>query len=688
VPIPDAAVIDLVARQLANNHLRNSVPDRLVIEGRKLMRPRILPRPLPTPHRIVVVLGAGASHAGCGLPLGRQAGAMLTRRLVGAGRIPRKLFMAEIERLVTEYNLREEDFETTLLALSKFDQAGLLVEMESIFGHRYFPSFTYEFLAHLAKHRMVDAIVNFNFDETLDQSLDDEIGRANYSYVASDGDLARDEPEHARPPRSAAIRPYAFDRFLYIKPHGTAGHPSSMRFTRTSYSWMAPGLRRLMNGVFKSRPTMIVIGHGMASVEFNRLLESTKPCVIWVNRSPAPDALQVEASYMIRPGTKLDDFSRRLWRAVEAAFVTNKPRDVARHELIDQIFRGTVTERGIRQEEWRYCLDRTYVELALAIAKAKGFVNLPELLAGRTGSYFRLYANGRGPERKPLLELCRDLGLHRMYSSTEAMRLGEAIEPEFSQGKCQLIVPEADFRRKIPELGRSIDRHLSRQRQGRGQFREALAQMYKAAEIEVQPSADNGGSDVFIKPMILRTFSAVQTQSSQLMEGTDWNAALCVAETGEWLAEGETGQRLGDRAKGRVAVIVADTTYRTRLMEKLQLDESCIQLLPWWLHNRHLTLLLKDGKPRAGIYFERRLRASTVVPMLISGYDARLLFRWFVIYSIKAFRWRQNRREGVIGREEIDQGASLVLDWLRESNARKPLRFPRLNLRPGRKLTT
>jgi hypothetical protein len=77
--------------------------------------------------------------------------------------------------------------------------------------------------------------------------------------------------------------------------------------------------------------------------------------------------------------------------------------------------------------------------------------------------------------------------------------------------------------------------------------------------------------------------------------------------------------------------------------------------------------LLDGEKPVAGIYFERRLRKSSVVPMLLgSQADLNVLFDWFVIYAIKAFRWRKNRREDVLGSRDIKRGRALISVWLSE----------------------
>ncbi len=222
-----------------------------------------------TPPKIVVVVGAGASNDACNLPTGEHAAKHLTDAFILKARVSRQLIVQEIRRITIEYRLDRDDFEAVLLALSKFDQATVLDELNSMYSRRHYPSLTYEVLAHWLKHRFIDAIINFNFDELLDQAIDDELGAHGYYRVITDGDCQediarwRDERDRFRFP-------------LYIKPHGTASHKSTMRFTRSSYSLLAPELVNLLVNLFDKEVDVIVLGHAMQSVEFNDILARNK----------------------------------------------------------------------------------------------------------------------------------------------------------------------------------------------------------------------------------------------------------------------------------------------------------------------------------------------------------------------------------------------------------------------------
>jgi hypothetical protein len=138
--------------------------------------------PLP---QIIVVVGAGASNAAAALPTGKETAQFLRDEMTkGFGPAGERLIADEIDRLALQFNLDEGDFETILFALSKFNKPTLLQRLGSVFGRRYHPWLGYEILAHCLKHRFIDAIINFNFDEILDQSIMDEVGEGGFHKIS------------------------------------------------------------------------------------------------------------------------------------------------------------------------------------------------------------------------------------------------------------------------------------------------------------------------------------------------------------------------------------------------------------------------------------------------------------------------------------------------------------------------
>jgi len=207
------------------------------------------------PPNIIVVVGAGASNAACGLPTGNEAAQRLRDEISGSALFGgATLVNDEIDKLTLQFNLDEPDFETILLALSRFNTPYLLQRLRSIFGRRHHPWFGYEMLAHCLKHRFIDAIINFHFDELLDQAITDELDDGAYNKIILDGDCPATPDEWFNNAKGKFRLP------LYIKPHGSASEPSSLRFTRDSYTALPNGFNVILRTLFAAdRPVQILV---------------------------------------------------------------------------------------------------------------------------------------------------------------------------------------------------------------------------------------------------------------------------------------------------------------------------------------------------------------------------------------------------------------------------------------------
>jgi len=350
------------------------------------------------------------------LPLAKDAANILKNRL---NRINQELFDDELKSLTRVYRLNKDEFETQLLALSKFDPGNLVKELSDLFNRRYYPSLTYEIIAHMLKHRFVDAVVNFNFDELLDQCIEDELGAGDYYKIVSDGDCP-DSLEDIINDRGRFRLP------LYIKPHGTASHKSTMRFTRSGYFGLPLAIQDLLKELLSKIPVILVsIGHGMQSFEFNVMLEDcflVDSEIFYVSTSKPAFEGKLKSFYKgeflkVSPSPKsLDDIVVELWDAVSDNFNDEyKPRHVLRHRLVSTVFSRdiniSIPEANRRSHIVEYLKDRTYVEIAISIAKTKGFVTLSELTQNRTGKYYGLYKKMSRCTSDTLYDFCKQMGL-------------------------------------------------------------------------------------------------------------------------------------------------------------------------------------------------------------------------------------------------------------------------------------
>ena len=216
-------------------------------------------------RKVVVIIGSGASNE-IEMPLAREAADQIKQYIFENKRLlSKKIFKEEVRRIKRVHGSKEDSFETIMQALCKYHgiESKVVKKLKSIFSLKYYPLLSYEIIAHLLKQRAIDVVINFNFDELLDQSIDDELKNDQYSKIIHDGDyedFSRDRKKEEKP--------------LYIKPHGTVSHPSTMRFTRDDYFEISGNIRRSIKESIKNASVFISIGFALESIDFNAILST------------------------------------------------------------------------------------------------------------------------------------------------------------------------------------------------------------------------------------------------------------------------------------------------------------------------------------------------------------------------------------------------------------------------------
>ena len=421
--------VKALARELAEHYVEMSRFGRP--ERRALGSVSSNASKLPS-RRIVAVVGAGAS-ADAGLLGGPDAITRISKSIFAgddrpeepeAPKEPRRKeaegealksdawqrYRQELLRLQSVYRLVPTEFETALLAMASIGYADRLRRtLEKMYSRSCGTLLQYEILAHLLKHHFLDAIINFNFDELLDRAIEDELRPDEYHRVLSDGDCPNEHDEDDGTP-------------IYVKPHGTVSHPSTLRFTREAYFGLPLGIHRLLEQLVCDKPiTLLVIGFNMQSFEFNLLLHNAHAGtrVYHVNLAkpvadpPLPPQISevcIEVSKRSsgaaneRSVPTLDVRLGDLWKEVETALNGNAAgkhgknaftRGIDRHRLVASLFHAsefkpTDTRPGepTRTKTSDYLRDRCVVELALSVAKTKGLVSISGLTTDRCGQYY------------------------------------------------------------------------------------------------------------------------------------------------------------------------------------------------------------------------------------------------------------------------------------------------------------
>ena len=469
------------AYSIKNNILKNLFPPAENINGNLPAKDR----------RIVVIVGAGASKDADLPDAGEAAKKVLSRiSLEGndcpqkngkqfdtneknkidniQGLLPCKVYNDELQRIKRFHHTAETSFESKMQALSKYRyiEEKVISSLKNLFQLRYFPVLSYEILAHLFKQRAIDVIINFNFDELLDQAIADELREDQYSYIVHEGnceDYQKDSRKHRKP--------------IYIKPHGTVNNPSTMRFTREDYFDLSSPLKRCLDEIIQDATVYIILGFGMESIEFNLLLKDSivknkkERAVFVIDKSPKEDADKLfelienaafsfpfygyievanvggnnPASISHALKSIMSEITKRLSDdiipKIENFPKFIKPSDifpsVERHELFSKLFNSNTDikmpktyQTSYREafytfsdihckkiDTWLlpdYLYIRSLIELCLFMAANKGRINLVLANKSRAGHYFQLY-------RKEVWE--------EYYGEKKRKRIGEHIDP-------------------------------------------------------------------------------------------------------------------------------------------------------------------------------------------------------------------------------------------------------------------
>lgn len=629
-------------------------------------------------ERFVLVVGAGASNAATNgyMPLGKDGAEEIRKRLIK--RIPKELIEEEIKRLKYSYRLEPEDFETKLLAFSRFSRKDVVTALREICGYAHIPSLAYEILAHMLKHRFLDIIINFNYDEVLDVAVKEELQDGAFRFIYSDAHCPSNYQE--------LLINNRLRQPVYLKPHGTISHRSSLRFTREDYFSIPPEIRKaikdLINGQVFHWPqqqflplNIIVIGYNLMSFEFVELLqeylqERDGKVKLWVfdidpdfeefgQEFTEAQNERIEITFFNLKNHGLDAHLMALWNQIQDNFKDEyRPRGIERHLLVNQTFNLSSDQiyemaRGKEKDRVRkeYFLARFYVELVISLLQSDGLLNDKQILEDRAGKYFHHYLQQGGSD-KSLKSHCSGLGLKvykgfgynaflledpNLFYEKEKLyaflfeRLRESLPPRY---RGNLVSDE--YKKQFSDLARSIrSRNIAKITPN---F--TFPHNHKFSHIEEDD--------------ILNTTLGWVYRFQKAMRETDkWNLMLSVSEKGRFLNNCIRNNLLDGKKAELVLSSFDMPDFRdlreSEMLNKLDLLSGKPLFLPWWLHNKHLVLLLKrtgatsekweeNWKLAQGFYYESHLLSRRVNPVHIrrSPEDLKLLLYVFANYWYRA----------------------------------------------------
>lgn len=579
----------------------------------------------------------------------------------------------ELDRLENVYGLKRGSFETRLTAICRTPETERKVRerISKSYRHHHPSLLTYELLAHLLHHRYLDTIISFNFDELLDRSIEDELGASEYTRVVTEGDI---DPSREMP------------NPLYIKMHGTAAEPDSLRFTRERYYSTPSSIIELVEDQFAVEHLVLInLGFTMASFDFQHLLRKPKNLEIY-HLDPKP--LKAEVIHAIKQQRckareRKETARAEHYDAPEVAQFPVKGEAAANADFLDDLV-GEALEKledlceapGSGPARWRstlrhqavvellvdadinddddytnYLRRRTILEIAFSAAKGRGVVSITAMVKDRCGRYYDLYRRLADDRVEAWSKLCEAGGLRESKEMPDAYELlpsllaapkdADPSRPSVHQPKL------ADAEALATHTAMSLDLGGRDREKSIKLLTRTIEFLQRDTDIEIHSRDDRVCSKLFTEPLPLKTITALQGWTLEMLKSetdTDYDQLWVVAETGGWLADPRLAEILQEDCEEVRLISAFDADLN--LPERVNLDT---RRLPWNRHNRHMTIVCSQGKPRAAIYFVRRLRAATVTPVYLSNQrDLNRVTRAFEQLWDEAGTYEQTLLEGPV----------------------------------------
>lgn len=673
--------LEKLARRLIARHLRISVPDKSVraLLAEHYDRSIYPDKMVECDMRCVAIVGAGASAPV--LARGNQLAKSLEGKF-GRDKV-------ELERLRLVNNLNKNHFETRLIALSRTPEAERKVR-ETIadqYSIRYPPLLANELLAHLLKHRFLDAIVSFNFDELLDQSIEDELGPGEYVQVVSERDCSNIQTDPDKPDYIP----------LYVKLHGTASEPESLRFTPDSYYAIPDRVSRVVANVLHTeRCVLLNVGSGLTSFDFQRLLSGPERLEVFnlskrplekrvrdeiderrkktkkAHRAgsgagrPRPAVIRECATYKYGCDAQLNS----LVNAVQHATRRQKNgknaeplvqfRSVRRHKAVVRLLRsnrgGGVNGSWNKKAEARYLERRTILELALAGGKARGLLSLKPLSDDRPSRYFERYQRLRVHGSATWRALCSSAGLEECEELPDVLvsrpifrknmhENSKAARRQRKRNKRRGIKRRRESQRLHEVKPRTLAKHVIARIASRPSSRDldvlkkTIRAMQRGSEIELHTQDDRVCSKAFRRPATLKTITSLHIYTWLMLRNVKKRDRIYIcAETGAWLMRNSIPTLLKKPRKMRV--LQAFDTEETVVRKHFPKQRLKLELQNPWHHNRHMTVVCRGKEPVQAIYFARHQRNPIITAVYLSdSSDVRTM------KVVHRRRWKETRQE-------------------------------------------
>lgn len=564
----------------------------------------------------------------------------------------------------------------------------------AVYGSRHRPHLAFEVIAHMFRHRFLDAIINLSPDELLDEAIEGEMGTAEYRHVCFEAECT-------------GIDPLVVDRRLkiplYVKPQGTLSYPNSIRLLPDPGSPRPGPMHRLMASIVGGHygdartdqyvpyhVNLVTMGDVTGSEAFRSILRG--------GREPGNGGITVyhmRQKDEARPGMlegeewehldvqvveeTRDDLAggfRKLWDRTSEQFREGfGPRGIARHELIHNLFYAGPREGrpGMRvpgTSDLDYFRGRLLAEVAIAIARGNGQIDLGTMAESRVGTTFDLMRNASGGGQLSMLEILRSFSdservtfegpdnsafRFRYTSAGTADQLNQNMAAELWEA----------LRNALDRVGDGLfQHHLSDIRDKEVRTTKMVKRFGKLASSDAHDISPSFRDRHLLLAKHQRARDVIHTSLALTLRFVEmvkesWDLMLAISETGKVMdhyARHVRNDVITDDPRRRFCLILAGNDHPEIAARRLErnrhrmvgLSDPPLFYVPEWAHNQHMVLLLKrDGatyKPISAVRYETPRLGSRVNPVFIGSWSGTDLdgalecFKRYLHMSVAAYR--------------------------------------------------
>lgn len=629
-------------------------------------------------ERFIAVLGSGASHAATP----RDKPYLLAdhtikhiRESFENGHVSSKVIDRLVKKLVKSRVITaQNNYETQLTALLRLDSERVYDELRKLCGYKDTPSLVYEIIAHLFKHRFFDAIINFNYDELLDNAISEEMpNQEGYRFIHTPGQCP-DKLEDL----------YIENRLklpLYIKTHGTISHANSLQLGEGNAIVMESAIQQhieeLMIGKVPQNNAaereelplnLIFFGFSMQNSAFTALLKNvlrekdkkiniyifdTDPKLpafirsqLYIGQAEQDAKLNVESAPLLTDHYDLERNLEKLWVQIEEMFQKPYiPKGIERHQLINHVFRGYSPITLMNDSKRKiYHQDRLFVEIGLLMIESDGIIHLKQLSGGRVGKFYeKLKAE---PGSRSIHSYLKRMGLvpykRYMYDTYY-------IEDSETRNNKNLLIEHVrtNLLKSVEECKGAL------KGDNKKRFVELAELTRKRRLLLINPQYrnvhDNLFSNVGVDDVMNTSLAWIFNYRRMMTEDIDkWDVMLTISEQGRFLNYDIERTELSDKY---FEIILAKNNLGSQKSEQEEiLEGGKLKLLtglryrPWWVHNKHMVIFLKkrknstgdwrkDWKRVKGFYYTHYQLSRRINPIRVENEkDLELMMIMFAIY--------------------------------------------------------